>query len=97
MSANCAHSGGAASEFIIGPRFARTRWPRLEGCGPYCGLMVRDGGAVKYTQTAQTCLRAPPHHEERGRIRPYPLTRSTRATTALARNWAIIALRCLRS
>src|SRR5712672_1772689 len=27
----------------------------------------------------------------------YPLTRSTRATTALARNWAIIALRCLRS
>src|SRR5260370_19903552 len=27
----------------------------------------------------------------------YPLTRSTRATTALARNWAIIALRCFRS
>jgi hypothetical protein len=27
----------------------------------------------------------------------YPFTRSTRATTALARNWAIIALRCLRS
>src|SRR5882757_3915928 len=28
---------------------------------------------------------------------PYPLTRSTRATTALARNWAMMALRCLRS
>src|SRR5690348_5372344 len=27
----------------------------------------------------------------------YPLTRSTRATTALARSWAMIALRCLRS
>jgi hypothetical protein len=27
----------------------------------------------------------------------YPLTRSTRATTALARNWAMIALRCFRS
>jgi hypothetical protein len=27
----------------------------------------------------------------------YPLTRSTRATTALARNWAMMALRCLRS
>src|SRR5258705_13869072 len=27
----------------------------------------------------------------------YPLTRSTRATTSLARNWAIIALRCFRS
>src|SRR4051794_37561670 len=31
------------------------------------------------------------------RIMIYPLTRSTRATTALARNWAIMALRCFRS
>lgn len=28
---------------------------------------------------------------------PYPFTRSTFATTALARNWLMIALRCLRS
>src|SRR6185437_2166826 len=36
-----------------------------------------------------------------GQARPgrmnYPLTRSTRATTALARNWAMMALRCFRS
>ena len=29
--------------------------------------------------------------------RGHPLTRSTRATTALARSWAMIALRCFRS
>ncbi len=34
---------------------------------------------------------------ERTRVAPYPSTRSTFATTAFARSWAMIALRCLRS
>ena len=59
----------------------------------------------KTTQDAMRGLDPRSHlHENNGlpgQARPgrmtYPLTRSTRATTALARNWAMIALRCFRS
>ena len=56
-------------------------------------------GTLASELTEAVSARMIARHFERKRLvtMTHPLTRSTRATTALARNWAIIALRCLRS